>query len=79
MTVVVPWDILQVEAMSTFLSGTSAGCVLAGRVRDDQLMRSAKVTLAVRSGPGLTVGCGTRVARSTRITVAAMVISSPGA
>jgi hypothetical protein len=30
MTVAVPWAILQIDAMSTFLSGTFAGCVLAG-------------------------------------------------
>jgi hypothetical protein len=50
----------------THLSGTFAGCVLAGRARDDQLMGPARVTVAVRWGPGLTVRCGTLVARSAR-------------
>jgi hypothetical protein len=45
------------------LSGTFAGCVQAGRATDDQPIGLEKVTVAVRSVPGLTARCGTRVER----------------
>jgi uncharacterized protein len=48
------------------LSGIFAGCVLAGRAGDIQLMGPARLTVAVRWGPGLTLRCGTRMARPVR-------------
>jgi Transposase len=49
-----------------FNPGTFAGCVLAGRARDDQLVGPARLTVTVRWGPGLTLRCGTRMARPVR-------------
>src|SRR4029450_3695747 len=54
------------EPAASSLSGMSAGCVLAGRARDNQPIGSARLTVAVRWGPGLTLRCGTRMARPVR-------------
>jgi hypothetical protein len=45
------------------LSGTFAGYVQAARVLGDQVMGDMSVPVIVRSVPGLSVRCGTRVAR----------------
>jgi hypothetical protein len=51
------------SAQDLSLSGAFPGCVLAGRARDDQLVGPARLTVAVRWGPGLTLRGGTRIAR----------------
>jgi hypothetical protein len=60
----------RLEAGTSFSSGTFAGCVLAGRAGDDQLMDGVVVTVVVRSIPSVSVRCGTQVARPARISIA---------
>jgi hypothetical protein len=49
-----------------FNPGIFAGCVVAARAHGDQVIGDMSVTVVVRSVPGLTVRCGTRVARPAR-------------
>jgi hypothetical protein len=51
------------EPPASSLSGMFAGCVHAGGARDGQLIRLVVLTVTVRWVPGLSVRCGTRVAR----------------
>jgi hypothetical protein len=48
------------------LLGTFAGCVQAARAQGEQVRGDISVTVVVRSVPGLSVRCGTRVARPVR-------------
>jgi hypothetical protein len=50
-------------ATGHFNLGTFAGDVLAARSGRDQVIGYMPVTVVVRSVPGLSVRCGTRVAR----------------
>src|SRR5215213_3666388 len=52
------------EPAASSLSGIFAGCVQAARAQGGQLLGGVKVTVVVRWIPGLSRGCGTRMARA---------------
>jgi hypothetical protein len=54
------------EPAASSLSGISPGCVQADESEDGQLIGAVLVTVVVRWVPGLSVRCGTQMARLAR-------------
>jgi hypothetical protein len=65
------------QPRSASLLGTCAGCVQAGRAHGGQFSGDLRVTVVVRSVPGLSVRCGTRVARPARTIRLGVAAASP--